>query len=544
MAGGRSKLELGREAYAEQAWADAHESLTAADHGESLGADDLELLATAAYMVGREAEHLTILERAHRAHLEAGDPLRAVRCAFWVGVQLARRGETAQAGGWLSRAQRLLAREAGERVETGYLLLPLVFEHEARGDWKSAAATAADAAAIGERFGDQDLFALAAHERGQILIQNGRIAEGLRLLDEPMVAVTAGELSPIVSGIVYCGVILACQQAFEVRRAREWTTALTQWCERQPELVAFTGRCLVHRAEIMQLGGTWAEALDEARRARDRCLEGENPAAAGEACYRQGEIHRVRGELDAAEQAYREASRLGREPQPGLALLRLAQGRADAAWATIRRVADETAEAGKRASLLPAYSEIALAVGDIEAARGAGAELGRLAQGFEGGALPAMAAHAQGAVKLAEGEARDALAELRDAGRLWQEIDAPYEAARVRELIGIACRALGDEDSAALELDAARDVFAELGAAHDVARLDASGPGGRDPHGLTERELEVLRHVAAGETNKAIAAELVLSVRTVDRHVSNIFAKLGVSTRSGATAYAHEHELV
>ena len=247
-------------------------------------------------MIGREAEYRDLLERAHRAHLAAGDELAALRCAFWIGVTLASHGEIGGASGWLRRAQRLLDRLGQDRVERGYLLLPAVFEQEAGGDWETAATTAGEAAAIGERFGDSDLFALAAHQQGHILIRLGRLTEGLGLLDEAMVAVTAGELSPIVAGIVYCGVILACQEAHDVGRSREWTAALSNWCARQPDLVAFTGRCLVHRAEIMQLEGAFSDALEEARRAAERGLQGENPAAAGEAYYRQGEIHRVRGD--------------------------------------------------------------------------------------------------------------------------------------------------------------------------------------------------------------------------------------------------------
>lgn len=540
-----AELERGRHSYANQAWTDAYEALSAADRSDQLGAGDLELLANSAYMLGREANYLGVLERAYRAHLDAGEALAALRCAFWIGVTLASGGEVGRAGGWLGRAQRLLDREGGDRVEGGYLLLPLVFEQEGSGDLEAAAATAADAAAVGERFGDPDLFALAAHEQGHILIRLGRLKEGLALLDESMVAVTAGELSPIASGIVYCGVILACQDAHELRRAQEWTVALTGWCERQPDLVAFTGRCLVHRAQIMQLHGAWSEALEEARRAANRCLQAENPAAAGEACYQRGEIHRLLGDYRAAEGAYREASGHGWEPQPGFALMRLAQGKADAAEAAIRRVEAETSEPGKRAGLLPSFVEIMLAVDDLEAARGASGELESIAKGHENGALGAMAAQARGAVELAQGEARAALASLRGVGEVWQQLEAPYEAARGRELVGLACRALGDEDTAALELDAARAAYAELEAAPDVTRIDSlTGAGPGDAHRLTERELEVLRHLAAGETNKAIAAEFVLSERTVDRHVSNIFAKLGVSSRAAATAYAYEHRLV
>jgi DNA-binding CsgD family transcriptional regulator len=541
----RTELDSGREAYSKEAWSKAYASLSQADLESALAPDDLELLAGCAYMIGREAEYRDLLERAHHAYLAEGDELAALRCAFWIGVTLASHGEISRASGWLRRAQRLLDRQGDDRVERGYLLLPTVFDQEARGDWEMAAATAGEAAAIGERFGDSDLFALAAHEQGEILIRLGRLAEGLGLLDEAMVAVTAGELSPIVAGIVYCGVILACQDAHDIGRSREWTAALSNWCARQPDLVAFTGRCLVHRAEIMQLEGAFSDALEEARRAAERCLQGENSAAAGDAYYRQGEIHRVRGDLDAAEEAYREASRRGREPQPGLALLRLAQGKTDAAATTIRRVVAETAEPGKRAAFLPAYIEILLAVDDVDAARGACRELDSLADGHETGALGAQAAQARGTLELTEGDAASALSSLRRAGEVWQQLKAPCEAARARELAGLACLALGDDETAALELDAARAAYVELGAEADLARLRARGEDpAADTHGLTGREIEVLRHLAAGETNKAIAAKLVLSERTIDRHVSNIFAKLGVSSRAAATAYAYEHELL
>ncbi len=533
-------MARGRDAYAAEAWSDAHERLSAADRADPLGPADLELLAASAYMLGREGEYVAVLERAHRAHIEAGQPVAALRCAFWIGVTLAGRGEVGRASGWLGRAERLLDEAGADRVERGYLLLPVVIEQEASGDLESAAATAAESAAIGRRFGDSDLFALAAHEQGHVLIRLGRIKEGLRLLDETMVAVAGGELSPIVSGIVYCGVILACQDAQEVRRAQEWTAALSGWCERQPDLVAFTGRCLTHRAELMQLRGGWSEALDEARRAEKRCVDGENQAAAGEACYRQGEIHRTLGDLDRAEEAYRDSSRRGREPQPGLALLRLAQGNLDAAVAAIRRALEESGEPARRAQLLPAVVEVMLAASDLEAARRAAGELERLAAGAEEGMLAATVAQARGVVELAEGDAGAALASLRRAAETWQRLEAPYETARVREAVGLACRALGDEDTAALELEAARAVYAELGARLDLVRIGAS----REAHGLTGRELEVLRLVAAGITNRAIAAELVLSERTVDRHVSNIFAKLGVASRTAATAYAYEHGLL
>jgi DNA-binding CsgD family transcriptional regulator len=538
-------LDRGRETYASQAWGESCEQLEAADRSSPLGARDLERLATCLYMLGREAEYLDALERAYHAHLDEGDELAAVRAAFWIGVNLARAGRTGPASGWLGRAGRLLGRRAEDSAERGYLLLPTIFEREANGDLDGAADAADEAAAIGERFGDGDLFGLAAHERGHLMIRRGRIREGVKLLDEAMVAVSAGELSPIVSGIVYCGSILACREAHEVRRAKEWTAALSAWCESQPDLVAFTGRCLVHRAELMQLDGAWQEALEEAERARERCLEGENPGAAGEACYRRGEVHRMMGEHALAERAYREASSHGCQPQPGLALLRLAEGNTDAAEAAIRRVATEASEVAARADLLPAYIEIMLAAENLEEARRACDELESIAAGSEAEALTSQAAHARGAVELAREDPAAALGPLRGAIDAWRGLHAPYEVARTRELIGRACWALGDEDTATLELDAARAAYRDLRASTDLARLEGlSGGADGKVHGLTSRELEVLRHVVAGETNKAIAAELVVSERTIDRHVSNIFAKLGVSSRAAATAYAYQHGIL
>jgi DNA-binding CsgD family transcriptional regulator len=543
--GAGDELRRGREAYESRAWTDAHGSLSRADAQRALAPDDLELLATTAYLLGRDDEQVAALERAHQAHLDAGDALRAVRCAFWLSIGLMLRGKVGQATGWLGRGQRVLDRRPGDSVERGYLLVPVMVQQAVAGDFDAAHATAVAAARIGERFADADLVALAVHHQGGVLIRQGRVEEGLGLLDEAMVAVKTGGLSPIVTGLVYCSVIDGCQQVYELRRAQEWTAALSRWCEEQPDMVAFTGRCLVHRAEIMQLQGAWPDALQEARRAGERCAQATNPGAAAQAAYRRGEVHRLRGEPAEAEAAYREASRHGGEPQPGLALLRLAQGNERAAAATLRRVVAQTGEPLARAGLLPAYVEVMLAVGDAAEARAACDEFEALARRNPSEMLGAMVAYARGAVTLADGKPAAALPGLRRAAQAWHALEAPYEAARARALIGLACRALGDEDGAALELDAARAAFAELGAAPDLARLDAlMGAPADEAHGLTPRELQVLRLVAAGETNKSIAAELVLSERTVDRHVSNIFAKLRLSSRTAATAYAYEHGLV
>jgi DNA-binding CsgD family transcriptional regulator/tetratricopeptide (TPR) repeat protein len=546
IASGGDHLECGRKHYALRAWADAYTALSLADQEtSSLGAEDLERLALAAYLVGRDDEYLGTLERAHNAHVNAGQCAPAVRCAFWLGFRLLMRGEMGRASGWFARAQRLLERDARECAERGYLLLPVVEQRLDAGDLETAYALAADAAAIGERCGDSDLIACARHQQGRIRLQQGQLQTGLALLDETMIAVTAGQLSPLVTGLMYCSVIASCQQVYAIERSREWTAALAHWCEGQPDMVAFSGVCRVHRAEIMQLQGAWPDAIEEARRACARA-QGIDRRAVAAALYQEAEVHRLRGEFAAAEEAYRGASQLGLEPQPGLALLRLAQGRSDAAATAIRRIASTTVDPLKRMSLLPAFVEIMLAAGEVADARKACRELEEVARRFDTGVPRAIAAYACGAVALAEGDAKAALESLRRAVEVWQRIDAPYAAARVRVLIGLACRAVGDEDSANLEIDAAKSVFERLGATPDLSRIESlmkGSPSGR-AHGLTPRELQVLRLVSAGKTNKAIASQLSLSGKTIDRHVSNIFNKLDVSTRSAATAFAYEHKLI
>lgn len=540
------ELQLGREAYAGWAWTQAYASLSRADRAAPLEADDLELLAMSGYMLGRDDDYASALERAHQLYLERGEGLRAARCAFWVGMNLMLRGQIGRGTGWLGRARRLVEREGCDCVERGLLLFPLMFEHEAAGDYEAAIAVAADAAAIGERFGDADVFALAAQSEGILLITQGRVAEGLGLLDEAMVAVTAGELSPMINGLVYCGVIMGCQAAYEPRRAQEWTAALTSWCEQQPDMVSFTGTCLVHRAELMQLHGAWPDALAEARRAAERCALAGNEKVVGLAVYRQGEVHRLQGRFALAEQVYRDARAAGYEPQPGLALLRLAQGNGEAAAAAIGRLVGETSEPSKRVGLLPAYVEIMLAAGDAQAARRGCEELQQIAARWPGEMMGALVAHARGAVDLAGGDPRAALVALRHALALWHELEAPYEAACARVLMGQACTALGDADTGALELEAAAEAFAALGAAPDLARVQslAGRAAAGATHGLTARELEVLRLLAAGRTNREIATTLVISEHTVARHAQNIFAKLDVSSRTAAGAFAFAHDLV
>jgi DNA-binding CsgD family transcriptional regulator len=540
------QLDRGRESYRLRAWVDAYTSLSLANEESPLGPEDLELLARAAYLTARDDDCLSALRQAHHAYLDAGETVSAARCAFWLGFRLMSLGETGQATGWLARAQRLLEHEEHDCVERGYLQLPLVLQHLATGDYETARVTAVQATEIGESFAEADLAEYARHLQGRALLRLGRIDEGLALLDEAMVAVVAGEVSPLVTGLIYCSVIEGCHQIYELRRAEEWTAELTNWCEQQPGLVTYTGSCLVHRAEIMLMRGAWPDAIEEARRASERVALGADREAAGAAFYLQGEGHRLLGGFAKAEDAYRHASQSGWEPQPGLSLLRLAQSRIDVATSAIRRVLGETTDPFQRARLLPAAIEILLAGGDIRGAADACRELEEVAEHHHRGVFEAMAAQARGALDVASGNSRAALPMLRRAGQAWQELGAPYERARVRVLVGQACRALGDDDSATLELEAARAAFLSLGAAPVLARLDqlATDISARRTGGLTPRELQVLRLVAAGKTNKAIAAELYLSEKTVERHLSSIFTKLDLSSRAGATAYAYENQLV
>jgi DNA-binding CsgD family transcriptional regulator len=536
-------LDRGREFFGRHVWGDAFAELSAADRNGALGLEDLERLAVAAYLVGADADSDDAWLRAHHECLRLGDVVKAARCAGLLAQGLLLRGEIARGGGWLARAQRLLDEAHHDGVERGYLLLPVAIQSFHSQDPVTAHATFERAANIGVRFGDEDLTVYGRMGQGRALIRMGETAAGLALLDEVMVAVTAGELSPIYAGLVYCAVIEACQEIFDVRRAREWTAALTSWCESQPGLVAYRGHCLVYRAEIMLLHGAWGEAANEANLACER-LAGR--PAVGMALYQRAEVHRLRGEFAEAEAAYRQAGEWGREPQPGLAMLRLAQGQVDAAAAAIRRVADETNVMVARAQVLAAFVEIMLAAGEPGAAGAAAEELARIADDLGAPSLHAVSWHANGAVLLVEGDARAALVVLRPTLAAWRELDAPYEAARARVLIGLACRELGDRDAAGMELDAARSAFRQLGAAPDLARVDVLSPPvePRAPMGLTGRELEVLALVAKGKTNREIAAALVISQHTVARHVQNILFKLGVSSRTAAGAFAFEHDLV
>lgn len=536
-------LRRGRTSFQQRAWAESYRLLQAADRDAPLDADDLERLAIAAYLVGREDECEAFTARAHQTFLDRGDREGAARAAFWLGFTLWGRGAIAPASGWFARSGRLLDEGQLDCVVRGYLLIPIAIQSIGQGDPSAALATFSQAAEYARRFADHDLAAVACHGRGRALIRLGRIAEGVALLDEAMASVIAGDVAPLVAGDVYCSVLAGCQETFDLRRAYEWTASLAQWCATQPDLVRYRGECLLYRAEVLQLRGQWHDAARDAQGACELLM---SRPAAGSAFYRRGEIHRLLGEFTKAEDAYTRAHEHGRTPQPGLSLLRLAQGRIDAAAASIRSVLLDTQAQISRARILPAAVEILLAAEDVAAARAASEELSEIALAFGAPLLAAASAHATGAVLLAEGDIEGASTSLRQAWETWRELEMPCEEAQTCLLLAAVCGKRGDEDGRRLEIDAARRLFRQLGAEACLVRL--AGPSDRAAHQrvgpLSGREAQVLRLIAAGRTNRAIADELFISEKTVARHVSNIFDKLGVSSRTGATAWAFQHHLV
>jgi DNA-binding NarL/FixJ family response regulator len=536
-------LHRAREAYERREWVAAYRALSDLDDTH-LRAEDFSALAITAFLLGHRNDCVQALQRAYQAELEADDVLGAVRAAYWLSLTLWQGGELAIGNGWLARGERLLDGVEEDVVERGYLLERATFGHIARGEIAEAFAAAPRVTDYGRRFDDADLTAVGLHMEGRLTIFAGQVAEGLGLLDEAMVAVLAGEVSPVLAGVVYCSCIEACQEVSDFARMGEWTHALSAWCDDQPGLVAFTGQCAVHRGQLMRLHGAFLDAISELEHAALRYAAAGGHPAVGQAHYERGEALRVRGAYDDAEAAYAEAAGLGHPAQPGRALLWLALGRRDAAASAIRRVVAEVQDPVHRSQVLPSAVDVLVEVGELDEAATLADQLGGLGSAFGCTALRAAGEYAGAAVAVARDEAEDALPAARRAAEAWGRLPAPYEVARSRVLIGRALRLLGDAESAAADLAEARRTFAGLGAVpaeHEVAALLGDVPV---PGGLSPREVEVLRLVAAGRSNPEIAATLVLSEKTVARHLSNIFAKLDVGSRTAAAAFAYEHHLV
>ncbi len=529
-------LHQARAAFAARRWEAAYDAFRACD---GLTGDDLDAVAEAAHWLGRPDESIVAYAEAYRAHRDAGEERRASLSALLLACHLHFRGDRAEADGWHARALRVL-KEADEGAEHGY---PLHLEMWSvlTVDPVAAEASARRMQGLGELYGDDSLVALGVLYEGRALVKQARVREGLAKLDEAMLAAVSDRLEPIWTGTIYCGLLDACHELVDLRRAQEWTEAMSRWCAPLPAASLHPGICRLHRVEILDLRGAWEDAEAEASAACGD-LAGIDVFAVADGRYLLGELSRRRGDLAGAEEAYLRAHEAGRDPQPGLALLRLAQGRTDAAAASIAAaLAACTGGRLERARLLAAQVDIALVAGDAGLAEAAAAEIAEIAVEFESDGLRAVAHRCQGAVSLAAGRAVEALGSLRLAVEAWQQLEVPYETARTRVLLAQAYRLLGDDDAATRECAAARRVFERLGAAPDLRALDA---GNAPPGGLTPREVEVLRLVASGQSNREVAANLVISEKTAARHVANIYAKLGLSSRSAATAFAHRHALV
>ncbi|MEO8424213.1 MAG: helix-turn-helix transcriptional regulator [Actinomycetota bacterium] len=519
---------------------EAYTLLGSADQSD-LVPEELERLADAAWWLGKAEESTAARQRAYAGHSAAGRAPESAAIAVRLCFESFERGEASVGMGWLMRAERDL-REEPACVQHGFLALAQAFVTHGD-DVVAAMAKAERATEIGQRFTDRDLIAMGIHAQGLVHVSAGHIAEGLALLDEAMISVVAGELSPHFTGVIYCNVLETCLDLADLARAAEWNEAARAWCESLPQHAPFTSRCRISRAQVANLRGAWPEAEAEALRA---CADAVvDASAAAKAFYETAEIRRRIGNVAGAEESFARAHALGFEPQPGLALLRLAQGKAEAAHSALRLAVDgESMNRQRRARLLAAQVEVAVAVDDLDTARSAAVELDELAAAFATPALGAAAAAASAMLRLAEGDIARALERARHACAVWHELKLPYEAARAHMIYGLALRQAGDEDSALLELRAALASFERLGAASDAAAAAELLPGRRElPSGLTAREAEVLRLVATGKSNRDIAAELVLSEHTVARHLQNIFAKLEVSSRSAATAFAFDHDL-
>lgn len=534
---GGVSLEAARQAYDARAWPDARREYAAAD---PQAGRDLERWGLAAFLTGELAEAAAVRERAHHAYLAEGDPDGASRVAFWLGLTASFRGDQGQARGWWGVMRSVQGDRFEASVWRGYELLTETMFHLHAGHADEALALSGHLARLAAEHDDVDLRVFSGLARGQALLANGDFAAGLAELDATMVRATATTVTPQAVGIVYCAIVANCKACLDVARSVEWTRVLDEWCAAQPGLVPFQGACIVHRSEVHQLRGDWARAIAEV----DQLIAnpGPNQNTIGEAHYVRAELHRLRGEYDAAEAGYRDALAHGKDPQPGLALMRLAQGRTDSALLALRRALEEPGAPQLRTRLWPALLEVALAAGDLACASEASARLDEASASAPDAAfLRAAAAAARGRLALHRSAPQEALGALRTALEDFRATGSPWDGARCRVVVADACEALGDHETARLERDAARATFVALGAQPELDRLDNVTRTER--HGLTGREAEVLRLVAAGATNRGIADQLVLSEKTVARHLANIFAKLDVSNRAAATAWAHQHGL-
>jgi DNA-binding CsgD family transcriptional regulator len=525
-------LAQARRAYAARDWPTAAARFDILD-SEQFTADDLAAHADAVWWLGRIEDALRLGAAAYNAFVADSRPVEAAMSAINLGIFYFSRGDEQQATGWLGRAGRL-AGDMDECPMHGHLLQFTEVEANLMAGRPAAALDAARRVqGLGHRFADSALVAAGLHGEGRALIQSGQVVDGLALLDEAMVTVLDGQVTPFLSGALYCHTIAACHAVADVRRMAHWTDITEQWLATFPAAVVLEGLCGVHRAQLHLLHGEWNEAE---RRALPIAKEFDAHRVdyAAEAWYVVAEVRRLRGDPTAAE-AYAEAHSRGRDPQPGRALLRLQEGDAKGAATSVRSA---LVAAGndplRRAPICAAAVEIAVATDRLEDAAEAESELAATAAKYATSGLEASAAASRGAVLLAEGQADQALPVLRDACQRWHELGAVYDAACACFRLVEAYRALGDEVSAAEELAKAQSTFERLG---------AHRPAPETPNGLSRRECEVLALIADGCSNRQIGEKLYISDRTVARHLTNIFHKIGVTSRTQAARYALDRGL-
>lgn len=534
-------MDEARRAWEHHDWQRCHDAASSATGDPDDEAERLDLLADAAWWLGRLDDCIEARERAYHLYDEAGDHRRAGQCAVWLYEHHCFRASPSIASGWLGRARRALA-DGESCTELGALLLREAEVAHGSGALDAAADLATRGIALGRELRCTDLEAEALQTLGRVRIDQGAPADGLALLDEAMLFAIEGRLSPYSTGKVFCSLVSACEDLNDHRRVAEWTAATTRWAERHP-LAVFPGLCRVHHATSLRWRGEWAQAEREAVRACEE-LAGINLPNAATAWAEIGDIRRRLGDLTGAAAAFLAADELCPQPRAAVALLRLAEGDLPAASATVREALDAAGwNRLARAKVLPAVAQIAIAAGDVAAASDAVDELAAIAEDFESAGIAAAACSARGRLQLATGDP-DGRGTLRDAVTRWTELAVPYEVATARMLLGEAARLTGDDAGAASSFAAARRLFDDLGVRIDGQQGSPGTPPPALPDGLTEREAEVLRLVAGGLTNKEIAAALCLSDKTVARHLSNIFVKIKVSTRAAATAFAFERGVV
>jgi DNA-binding CsgD family transcriptional regulator len=521
-------------------WNARFDQLSAEAAAGTLSPQGFDQLGLAAWFVGLTDESVHAWDAAHRAHLAAGDVDAAIRSVFWIGFTLSEGGDGIRAGAWMARLFELwqsggAGSDSEPIVETCRSVAAF-----SRGNLEESAALAGEGIRLARAARDRDIEVLATMSLGRALVGLGRVEVGFEQMDRVMLMISSHDVGDHVAGPAYCAVIASCLARWDIERARVWTRDLSVWCDAQQGLKPFRGECSVMRAVVLRIGGEWGEAE---RTLTDVAAHEPRPETRENAIYGLAELHRLAGRRPEAEAAYRLAGELGREVQPGFGLLRRDGRDLNAARSGIARALDAAAEPSRRADLLAAQVELEVDGGDLDVAAAAVDELERLATALDTAYLHAQADRARGILFISQDDARSALTPLRRSWSAWRGLDAPYEAAITRVQLGRAARAQGDEEGAQLEFDAARSVLSELGAAPDLARLERIATAGTASAigGLTQRECEVVRLIARGLSNRAIANQLFLSERTVARHVSNILAKLALPNRAAVTAFAFEH---